>query len=180
MTLLRFFISFAVLSMISYIVNAERCGPTKFRMVPVVKVLSLWRPVAYCNDGSRANPCCGNGKCNSICRNCTGGCRKARIDEPEVAMDLNAVANRQSFMEMLNEGDGGRTSVEDAINPTIISDIEVISLVAPDQQTQEQRYIGRPHFGQGWGGVSHRPYIGGFGYPYGGGFGRPSGGRPWW
>ncbi len=94
-------------------------------------------------------------------------------------MDLNAVANRQHFMEMLNEGDG-RISVEDAINPTITSDIEVISLVAPDQQTQEQRYIGRPHIGQGWGGDSHRPYIGGFGYPYGGGFGRPSGGRPWW
>jgi hypothetical protein len=94
-------------------------------------------------------------------------------------MDLNAVANRQNFMEMLNEGDG-RISVEDAINPTIISDIEVISLVAPDQQTQEQRYNGHPHIGQGWGGVSHRPYIGGFGYPYGGGFGRPSGGRPWW
>lgn len=181
MTLLRLFISFVVLSMM-YQVNAERCGPTKFKMVPVMKVLGLWRPIAYCHDGSRANPCCGKGKCNSACRKCIGGCRKAKTDEAEDGIEtlVTVASNHQNSMGMLNEDiSDGRLLVEEAINPTVISDIDVISLVTPDQQAQEQRFGGRPHAG-GWGGVSHRPYIGGFGYPYGGGFGRPYGGRPWW
>ena len=179
MMLLRFFISLAVLSTMYYQVNAERCRPTKFKMIPVMKVLGLWRPIAYCNDGSRANPCCGNGKCNAVCRNCIGGCRKARTDEEEDGMKtLVTIASQQLGMSNEDIGNGG-ILIEDAVHPTLISNIDVISLATSDQQTQEQRYGGRPHAG-GWGNVSLRPLIGGFGYPYGGGFGRLYGGRPWW
>lgn len=165
-------------------VDAERCAPTKYKMIPVMKVFGLWRPIAYCEDGTKANPCCGKGKCNAFCRNCVGGCRKGR--EQVIAdgtIDPVTIANHQvvsmDAVEAMEEDmrEGGML-VADGFNPTMANaEMRIIRFIRSDHQAKNQlKHALYSHvFG---GGSSLRRYGGEFGRPFGIGYGRPYFSRP--
>lgn len=175
-----FCILFFALAMMTDQADAERCAPTKYRMIPVMKVLGLWRPIGYCEDSTRANPCCGKGKCDAFCRNCVGGCRKktAQVTGDETK-NPTTTGNRQVIsMETMEDMADGGMLVADAFHPaTVDAGIRMIPFTTSDPQIKKKSktYLYDHIFGRR--GSSLR-YGGEFGRPFGIGYGRPHFSRP--
>ncbi|KAI9551477.1 hypothetical protein GHT06_021810 [Daphnia sinensis] len=176
-----FCILFMALAMNTDQADAERCAPTKYRMIPVMKILGLWRPTGYCDDNTRANPCCGNGKCDVFCRNCVGGCRKKKAQVTgDETKNPAATANRQVIStEAMDDMTSGSVLVADTFHPiTVNAGIRVMPIKPSDPQIKRKRktYLYDHLFGSL--GSSLRRYGGEFGRPYGIGYGRPNFSRP--